>query len=234
MLKDEAFGLQANAACGYEMFSRPHNHQTVKALKKGKNMILSGKPYPAVIAMFNPLPEVFSNLYSTWNLAFCLHYANAPMFFAKLLNPMTAGTYHAMEGLYLYPRVLTLWMHIHYLMFRRVELQTATPEGLDWQSPKLQALWGLLNKEAGHQYRDQVDKAMRKAGFISRLIYFFRKRRFAGEWTLLKKTVDSTAAMRDVVHRMHGHGKSHHGHGEQGNDDAASVQVEILSSRKAK
>ena len=225
MLKDEAFGLKANAACGFEMFSKPHNHLPVKALGTGRNRILQGKPYPSVIAMYNPLPKIFSNLYSTWNLAFVMHYVNGPMFFAKLLNPMTAATYHTTDGLYLYPRVLTLWMHIHYLMFRRVELQTATPEGLDWQCVKLQALWGLLNQEAAHQYRDRVAQAIRKASTVVRFAYKLRRLRSVSEWTALKKTVDSSAHLADVVHRMTGHGNHHHHHGST---ETISIQVEVL------
>ena len=51
--------------------------------------------YNGVPCLKSPLPVVWNNLYTAWNLAFCANYSDWPLMFAKLLNPATLGLYQA-------------------------------------------------------------------------------------------------------------------------------------------
>jgi len=62
-----------------------------------------------------PLDRGWSNLYSSWNLAFVSTYQDNLMFYAELLNPVTLGTYHHTEGLYLFPCVIAVYTHLLYV-----------------------------------------------------------------------------------------------------------------------
>ena len=60
-----------------------------------------------------PFPRVWSNLYSAWNLAFVSAYSNSPMFFSKLLAPIVhLYQEEGNQGLYIWPRVVCLFIHI--------------------------------------------------------------------------------------------------------------------------
>ena len=54
--------------------------------------------YNGVPCLKSPLPVVWNNLYTAWNLAFCANYSDWPLMFAKLLNPATLGLYQACSG----------------------------------------------------------------------------------------------------------------------------------------
>ena len=83
------------------------------------------------------------------------------MVYAKLLAPVVMGSYKDLDpGLYLYPRVIALWIHLHYLMFSRVQNKSAIPRSLDWRSTILTQLWGATNKLSGDHYAHQIKTKM--------------------------------------------------------------------------
>jgi len=117
-----------------------------------------------------PLPRIWANLYSSWNLAFVSAYLNNPMFFSKLLAPIVhVYQGEGNEGLYLWPRVVCLYMHIQYEIMsrtlggmgrRRVLVKMGEfgrPEIYrfygDWRSDLATALFGTVNKVASRQFQ---------------------------------------------------------------------------------
>jgi len=114
-----------------------------------------------VAKLYPSFPRVWNNIYSSWNLAFCSNYKNWPSFFAKLLNPATCGTYQRDDaGLYLWPRTVTLYLHLHHMMLERAALKSRDPEGLDWRSESITEIFGRVNLIAARLYRDRVDQVI--------------------------------------------------------------------------
>ena len=108
--------------------------------------------------MYASFPRVWNNIYSSWNLGFVSNYKNWPSFFAKLLNPATCGTYQTEDaGLYIWPRVITLYLHIHHEMINRAAARSKEPEGLDWRSERVTEVFGKVNLVAARLYRDRID-----------------------------------------------------------------------------
>ena len=108
--------------------------------------------------MYASFPRVWNNIYSSWNLGFVSNYKNWPSFFAKLLNPATCGTYQTEDaGLYIWPRVIALYLHLHYMMMNRAAAKSKEPEGLDWRSERVTEIFGKVNLVAARLYRDKID-----------------------------------------------------------------------------
>ena len=116
-----------------------------------------------------PLPKVWANLYSSWNLAFVSGaYCYVPMFWAKLVAPVVLATYQEVDpGLYILPRAIALYMLIQYSVQTIIEspgevryYQMPLADGKlrehsEWRTPLSDAttLWGEFNQVAANQFR---------------------------------------------------------------------------------
>ena len=61
-----------------------------------------------ICKFYNAFPEVWNNLYQSWNMAFVSStYEEYPLIISKLCAPIVSGMYHDMDpGLYIGRRVL--------------------------------------------------------------------------------------------------------------------------------
>ena len=57
-----------------------------------------------------PIPELWADLYSTWNLAFTAGFPDFVYYMPKLLIP-SVGAYQNDTGSYIYPRMFVLIIH---------------------------------------------------------------------------------------------------------------------------
>jgi hypothetical protein len=74
---------------------------------------------------------------------------------------VVAGEYQERpSGLYLYPRIVSLWLHIHHEVTLRWENQSSTPQTLDWRSDIPSLLWGRVNLGAAQEYQKRVEGIM--------------------------------------------------------------------------
>ena len=93
MLQDVKQGNDENADAGFEIMIEPYDRSPIQGLgnnvhnewagvagQEGSNLgVLDSRP---------PLPSIWSNLYSSRDLAFVSAYPNNLMFFSKLLAPL--------------------------------------------------------------------------------------------------------------------------------------------------
>ena len=103
LVQDVKRGYIDNARSGYELMLEQGN-KIVKGADGARDYFWRpphGRPSGALCVRC-PLPTVWNNLYISWNLAFLSNqYSDWPSFFAKLLNPVTLGSYHRVDpGLY--------------------------------------------------------------------------------------------------------------------------------------
>ena len=157
MYQDTHLGNDANAAAGFELMLEPYQRAPIAGLENALSALSDDRR--GLLGHSPCFPRVWANLYSSWNGAFVSNYAAAPLFLAKLYNPATSGTYHreGEQSLYLFPRVFTLWVHIHAQIFERAANQSASPLGLVWSSPLLTLLWGKVNLLAATELRAMID-----------------------------------------------------------------------------
>ena len=155
MYQDTNVGNDANAAAGFELMLEPYQRAPILGLENDLSALSDN--VRGLIGHTCTFPIPWSNLHSSWNGAFCTNFTDFPFFLAKLFNPSTSGTYHDDPSLYLFPRVFTLWLHIHFQMFQRAANHSATPPGLKWESPLLSLLWGKVNLAAAREFRARID-----------------------------------------------------------------------------
>ncbi len=85
--------------------------------------------------------EAWISLYSSWNGAFCSNYGD--LIYAKLYNPGVAGAYLDIdEHVYFFPRVCTLYVHLHVMVFSRLKTGRQDLHTFNWEDPALRAVWG--------------------------------------------------------------------------------------------
>ena len=92
-------GYIDNAWCGFELMLEPGN-KIVKGTDGTTDYFWrpSHGRQTGVICARSPLPIIWNNLYTSWNLAFVSkQYSDWPLFFAKLLNPVVFGSYHLVD-----------------------------------------------------------------------------------------------------------------------------------------
>ncbi len=101
-------------------------------------------------------------------MAFVLSFPNYPFFLAKLFNVATI-CYQDFQGVcdnkgekYLFNRIYTLYLHIHWELSQRME-GTSAPEAIrniNWKTKKLQKLWGTVNRAYGDDFKDAIHEAL--------------------------------------------------------------------------
>ena len=160
---------EANAAAGFELMAESHDQKPVKGLKNKLDyeFVKDGVPL-GVKALTPPLPKVWSNLYTSWNIAFVSGVRQyVPMLWAKLLAPVVLGTYQEVDpGLYMAPRVICLYMQLQYYVITTIKTAgkrrcypIPQPDGTfreysDWHIKVHDAaqLLGQFNQEASKQF----------------------------------------------------------------------------------
>lgn len=101
-----------NAKAGYELamldglldFSKYSNEKRVLVARTSS------------MFRYSAFPRNWSDLYNAWNLVFVGNFKEFPYYAAKLLFPEVAN-YENRPHRYLYPRLLGLWLHIHYVLY---------------------------------------------------------------------------------------------------------------------
>lgn len=191
-------GYYDNAECGYELLMEPSERSPIKGL--GNDLNREFDPRTGLMSYKPPFPDVWANLYSSWNLCFVRTYLDWPVVMGKLVNPATAGMYQRVEsGLYLHPRIIGLYMTIHKAMFTRAERKSRIPEGLDWRSDSLSLLWGKINAEAARAFQGRVDKTVDdNYGPRKEFAYDMKRVGVGMAWKVFKNLIDLT---RDVDER---------------------------------
>jgi len=156
MFQDHKQGNVANAQAGFELMVEPNGQGDLH----DEEWIKEDGTRTGVRRWRQPLPRAWANLYSSWNGAFVSAYKDNPMFYAKLINPVTLGMYHTdgpgAEDLYLWTRAIQLYVHIQYIKMTRADLQSREPSTEDYRSDTLTLLWGLVNEQAGEAYHHRV------------------------------------------------------------------------------
>ena len=199
--QDYKLGHEANAACGYELLMEPCFREPLAGL--GNKQSVEVDTATGTVAHFPPFPVVWANVYSSWNQCFVTQYADWPSYSAKLLHPHVLCTYQGAgpddEGMYLNPRVVTLWAHIHRMIFQRAALKSATPPGLDWRNPLLTLLWGKVNEQAGIAFQRRVKQALDEHNGTRTAVRYKTKRLgVRATWAAIKGLVAVTGTIGEL------------------------------------
>lgn len=209
MMQDTLQGYEDNAQCGFELMMESNDRKEIKGLDNGPDSEWVDDGRKTGVALYkSPLPTVWANIYSSWNLCFCSTYSNFPVFFAKLLNPATFGKYHKIDGMYLSPRVLTLYMHIQYVMLTRSDTKSKTPwfenrPWGDWRSTILSDLWGQANKEAARQYQVRIESIIDdNYGKIEEAKYDLKRLAVRPLWVILRETIEASQGTKNFVIKL--------------------------------
>jgi len=175
MFQDTLMGFDDNAASGFELFCQSVDKEPHQVLGEDivREWVRDGEPtgVPLSVPAF---PVAWANLYVSWNAAFCATYREAPYFWSKLLNPAVGGIHHERHpGLFIYTRVVTLLLHITFLMSSREETGWGEHFSLlDWRDERLIEVWGRINRAAGDAYQRRVEGALEgQSDFADNLSY---------------------------------------------------------------
>jgi len=147
VLEDIRKGYKANAKAGFELAMVDHAY---------KDWNYKGNPM-GVDLVTSPNTRQWNALYMSWNLAFVSSFPDCLLYFGKLLNPAVSCTYldesiPGNEGLFIWPRSLSLHIHICFLAsLRETQLQPLT---YNWNNQVITELWGSTNKMAAQLYKN--------------------------------------------------------------------------------
>eukprot|EP00906_Rhabdomonas_costata_P032878 RCo046302 len=197
--QDTRLGDDANAAAGYELMMEPNERTHIPGLENDVNRLFNEKT--AAVCNKPPFPREWANLYSSWNLCFGSNYKDYPMYFAKLLAPVVLTTYQNVDpGLYLYPRVLALYLHLQYLKFSRAAHKSAEPNGMEWRSERMVVLWGLVNQMAAQEFQRRVRKTIKeRRGEGQEVAYAAERLSVRMHWEVLRRMINTSTALGDAA-----------------------------------
>lgn len=165
MYQDVLKGNIINADVAFELLAVNSDGDTAVLEEKiDQEWVLDDKP-TGICLKTMPFNRVWNNLYSTWNTAFVLQYLDSPYFLAKLLNPAVCGLYHEVDsGIYLTSRVVTLFVHIFFVMFSRANAKKRVFAKFKWRTDIIRALLSRVNAEAAGAYQKRVEDTLEKHG----------------------------------------------------------------------
>ena len=104
-----------------------------------------------------PASQQWTDLYSTWNMAFVSHYDNFAYVIPKLLIPSVSG-YHDNPKGYIYTRSLALYIHLYSRFLAKGEaIQAGVEDPFKWYDVGLTSLWGEVNKESSLDYIEKAE-----------------------------------------------------------------------------
>ena len=152
MYEDTRLQHPANANAGFELMMEPFGRSPIAHAGNDVNRewIEQGMPM-GVWQALPPFPTEWHSLYQAWNLAFCSSYRNNIYFYAKLLNPTVMGTYleKKHEGLYMWPKLVCLFVHTRYEVLRR----TLNRPTYDWHNDSITLQMGRMSERQSELYR---------------------------------------------------------------------------------
>lgn len=160
MYGETNLGNDDNAACGFEMMCQTSDKEPEPLLGEALNdeWTLDGREM-GVARMHIAFNDAWISLYSSWNGAFCSNYGD--LMYAKLYNPGVAGAYLDYDDtIYFFPRVCTLYVHLHMMVLSRLRTGRRRVRAFDWEDPALRAVWGRINRVAGEAYQRRVESAL--------------------------------------------------------------------------
>jgi hypothetical protein len=141
MCQDILEGHDSNADAGFEMMVHPPGLEALPGLGNAPSRAEEGT---GNLRAQPPLPLEWDHLYSAWNLAFVSNYKESPFFFAKLLAPCVSCDYLGDATVYLYNRIIALYLHINREIFARCERRSREP-AINWRNEELTELFGTHN-----------------------------------------------------------------------------------------
>lgn len=103
-----------------------------------------------------PLPNLWADLYETWNMAFVTKYPDWPYFLVKLIIPSVSDYHEHPEG-YLYSRVTALYAQGVMTLSLRAKGQWGRK--MNWKSEEFSQAWGRFNRASARDYEKQLKKA---------------------------------------------------------------------------
>jgi hypothetical protein len=209
MVQDTAQGNNDNADAGFELASEPYDRSPIAGLdssviKEWHHAASSKDANLGVLDARPPLPRVWSNLYSSWNLAFVSTYSNNPMFLSKLLAPVVhLYQKDGNQGLYIWPRLVCLYIHVQYEIMSRTSggtgrqpillkvVKSGKPEHDrfygDWRSDLTTALFGTVNKLAARHFQTRLEAIIEaKNSFLLRNTYRMSRFSIIASWRKVK------------------------------------------------
>jgi len=165
MYQDTLIGNHDNARAGFQLMSRYVDGDNANLEESvDTEWVYEGKPMGICIQAL-AFPEVWTNLYNSWNTAFCWQYEESPYFLAKLLNPTVSGLYHSVDPrLYLPVRVVDLYVHIHFVMFARAAKRNSFFGDTKWTTTCnfIRAILSRINVVAAEAYHKRIETTLRK------------------------------------------------------------------------
>lgn len=166
MFQDTLLGWDDNAAAGFELFCQSVDKAPQPVLGEDivREWVDDGRPTGVPLSL-PAFPRAWANLYTSWNAAFCANYDELPFFLAKLFNPAVAAIHHDRHpGLYIYTRIVTLLVHITFVMASREHAGWGRRfSDLEWRHDRLNLLWGRINRVAAEAYQRRVEGALERA-----------------------------------------------------------------------
>ncbi len=195
MFQDTLLGWDDNAAAGFELFCQSVDKAPQPVL--GEDFVREwaldgqGTGVPLSVPAF---ARAWANLYTSWNAAFCANYEELPFFLAKLFNPAVAAVHHDRHpGLYLYTRIVTLLVHITFVMASRDHAGWGPRfSELAWRHDRLNLLWGRINRAAAEAYQRRVEAALeREEGLRENLRHDVWRAAKVGGWAALRSLTRS-------------------------------------------
>jgi hypothetical protein len=206
MFQDTVLGWDDNPAAGFELFCQSVDKQPQPVLGEDivREWVLDGRPTGAPLSM-PAFATAWANLYTSWNAAFCSNYEEVPYFLAKLLNPSVVAIHHDRHpGLYIYTRIVTLLVHITFVMASRERAGWGHRfSELDWRLDGLTLVWGRINREGANAYQRRIETTLeREEGFTENLSYDAWRASKMAMWMSVRGLTRTIEVTEDVGERV--------------------------------
>ncbi|RCK79420.1 MAG: hypothetical protein OZSIB_0060 [Candidatus Ozemobacter sibiricus] len=104
-------------------------------------------------------PRAWSDLYTSWNLAFVSQYDTFPYVMCKLLVPSVLG-YAAQPAAYIYYRCLAIHALMNYAYLGDGGPERSRITDLIWRDHRLTRAWSRHNRRCARQYEETVARAV--------------------------------------------------------------------------
>lgn len=194
MYGDTQDGSDDNAACGFELMCQTSDKPPEPLLGEQLNdeWMQQGQA-TGVTRMHIAFNEAWVSLYSSWNGCFCANYGD--LMYPKLYNLGVAGTYLDIDDkVYFFPRICTLYTHLHMMIFKRVATGRQLLHAQCWEDPALRSLWGRINRVAAQAYQQRVEAAL-QSDLRKRLSYKAWRTAKHAFWVPLRTAIQGAAKL---------------------------------------
>lgn len=155
-LSDKWHGRHNNAYAGWILATNPAGGKYNKYTGSGPAYISSSFEAP-MLHIRTPFTKSWNDLYTCWNLSFVSSYKHFPYLMAKLLIPRVHD-YSAAPTTWTFHRLISLYAHIHFELFSRVD-GAATPTTMNWKYKPLTRHFGAINAKNAEIFKKMVEMA---------------------------------------------------------------------------